>query len=220
VGEGFDYPRLDTLFLALPIAWKGKVAQYAGRLHRNYEGKTEVQIYNYVDIHIPVLERMYQKRVKSYSSIGYKTKLLCSPNAAPDLIYDGNSFFQGFCIDLQSARSEILIVSTFMRKSRITGILKQLTLPIKFGVRVTVVTRPPGDFNDKDRESVIDCAQVLQNHGLSVKYKSDFHQKFTVIDQSIVWYGSVNFLSFGTHEESIMRFENTDIAGQLMDTVL
>lgn len=220
VGEGFDYPRLDTLFLALPIAWKGKVAQYAGRLHRNYEGKTEVQIYDYVDIHIPVLERMYQKRVKSYSAIGYKTKLLCSPNAAPDLIYDGKSFYQGFCTDLQSACSEILIVSPFMRKSRITCILKQLTLPIKFGVRVTVVTRPPGDFKDKDRESVIDCAQILQNQGLFVKYKSDFHQKFTVIDQSIVWYGSVNFLSFGTHEESIMRFENTDIAGQLMDTVL
>ena len=53
-----------------------------------------------------------------------------------------------------------------------------------------------------------------------VSYKSDFHQKFTVIDQSVVWYGSVNFLSFGTQEESIMRFENTDIAGQLMDTVL
>ena len=85
VGEGFDYPRLDTLFLALPIAWKGKVAQYAGRLHRNFEGKTEVQVYDYVDIHIPVLERMYQKRVKSYSSIGYKTKLLSNVNAAPDL---------------------------------------------------------------------------------------------------------------------------------------
>ena len=53
-----------------------------------------------------------------------------------------------------------------------------------------------------------------------ISHKSDFHQKFAVIDQSVVWYGSVNFLSFGTQEESIMRFENTDIAGQLMDTVL
>ena len=82
VGEGFDYPRLDTLFLALPIAWKGKVAQYAGRLHRNYDGKTEVQVYDYIDIHVPVLERMYQKRVKSYSSIGYKTKITTSSSAS------------------------------------------------------------------------------------------------------------------------------------------
>lgn len=220
VGEGFDYPRLDTLFLALPIAWKGKVAQYAGRLHRNFEGKTEVQIYDYVDIHISVLERMYQKRMKSYSAIGYKTKLLSNANTTPDLIYDGKSFYHGFCNDLQNARSEILIVSPFMRKSRITGLMKTLTPVIESGVCVTVVIRPPEDFKERDRNTVAECAEKLRENGVTVKYKSDFHQKFTVIDQSIIWYGSVNFLSFGTHEESIMRFENTDIAGQLMDTVL
>ena len=220
VGEGFDYPRLDTLFLALPIAWKGKVAQYAGRLHRNYEGKTEVQVYDYVDIHIPVLERMYQKRVKSYSDIGYKTKILSNDNTTPDLIYDGKSFYQAFCNDLQNAKSEILIVSSFVRKSRITSLMKTLVPIIESGVSVTVVTRPPKDFKEKDRDMVTECAKKLQKNGVTVKYKSDFHQKFTVIDQSVVWYGSVNFLSFGTHEESIMRFENADIAGQLMDTVL
>lgn len=220
VGEGFDYPRLDTLFLALPIAWKGKVAQYSGRLHRNYEGKTEVQVYDYVDIHIPVLERMYQKRVKSYSAIGYKTKLLSNANASPDLIYDGKSFYHGFCNDLQNAQSEILIVSPFMRKSRITSLMKILDPIIEGGVKVTVVTRPPEDFKERDRDTVNECAERLRKNGVTVKSKSDFHQKFTVIDQSVVWYGSVNFLSFGTHEESIMRFENADIAGQLMDTVL
>ena len=220
VGEGFDYPRLDTLFLALPIAWKGKVAQYAGRLHRYYRSKTEVQVYDYADIHIPVLERMYQKRVKSYSSIGYKTKLLSNTNAVPDLIYDGRSFYQGFCQDLNSARVEILIVSPFMRKSRIVGMMKQLSTALANGARVTVVTRSPEDFKEKDRANVIECAGILQRQGVAVVYRSDFHQKFTVIDQSVVWYGSVNFLSFGTHEESIMRFENPDIAGQLMDTVL
>ena len=50
VGEGFDYPRLDTLFLTMPIAWKGNVEQYAGRLHREYAGKNEVRIYDYVDV--------------------------------------------------------------------------------------------------------------------------------------------------------------------------
>ncbi len=220
VGEGFDYPLLDTLFLALPIAWKGKVAQYAGRLHRNYAGKTEVRVYDYADIHIPVLERMYQKRVKSYYAIGYKTKLLSNINAAPDLIYDGKTFYQGFCDDLKSAISELLIVSPFMRKNRISSILKQLSPMIENGVHVIVITRPPEDFTEKDRENIIMCSKLLQDQGVIVKYKSDFHQKFAVIDQSVVWYGSVNFLSFGTHEESIMRFENTDIAGQLMDTVL
>ena len=56
-------------------------------------------------------------------------------------------------------------------------------------------------------------AESLENCGINVRYKSDFHQKFTIIDNQTVWYGSVNFLSFGTHDESIMRFQNTEIAG-------
>ena len=71
IGEGFDSPRLDTLLLAMPISWKGTLAQYAGRLHRNYEGKREVRIYDYVDIRIPMLERMYHKRLKGYADLGY-----------------------------------------------------------------------------------------------------------------------------------------------------
>lgn len=220
VGEGFDCPRLDTLFLALPIAWKGKVAQYAGRLHRNYPGKSEVQIYDYVDIHIPVLERMYQKRVKGYAAIGYKIKIDSAPQTEPDLIYDGKTFYSSYCQDIRTASKEILIVSPFMRKGRITQLMRNLTEAILNGVSVTVVTRPPQDFKEKERETVEKNISTLQEYGVKVVTKSGFHQKFTVIDQEVVWYGSVNFLSFGISEESIMRFTNADIAGQLMDTVL
>jgi superfamily II DNA or RNA helicase len=71
LGEGFDDARLDTLFLALPIAWRGTVAQYAGRLHRNYDRKSEVIIYDYVDDQVPVLAGMFGKRKKGYKAIGY-----------------------------------------------------------------------------------------------------------------------------------------------------
>ncbi len=71
LGEGFDDARLDTLFLALPIAWRGTVVQYAGRLHRNYDRKSEVIIYDYVDDQVPVLAGMFGKRKKSYKAIGY-----------------------------------------------------------------------------------------------------------------------------------------------------
>jgi len=70
IGEGFDEPRLDTLFLTMPISWKGTLQQYAGRLHRLFENKKEVQIYDYVDIHVSKLERMYHKRLNGYASIG------------------------------------------------------------------------------------------------------------------------------------------------------
>lgn len=220
VGEGFDYPRLDTLFLALPIAWKGKVAQYAGRLHRNYPGKSEVQIYDYVDVHIPVLERMYQKRLKGYSSIGYKIKIDNEHSITPDLIYDGKSFHTVYCQDIKTANKEILIVCPFMKKGRITQLSKFLIQAIQNGAKATVFTRPPEDFKTTEQETIKANKKCLQDIGVNVIYKSDFHQKFTVIDNQIVWYGSVNFLSFGTNEESIMRFVSFDVAGELTDTIM
>ncbi len=72
IGEGFDDARLDTLFLVHPISWKGKLEQYAGRLHRSHINKSEVQIYDYVDVQVPVLMAMYKKRVKGYRTMGYK----------------------------------------------------------------------------------------------------------------------------------------------------
>ncbi len=72
IGEGFDLPRLDTLFLALPIAWKGTLSQYAGRIHRDANGKQEVTVYDYLDNSLPMLERMFRKREKGYKAMGYQ----------------------------------------------------------------------------------------------------------------------------------------------------
>jgi hypothetical protein len=71
IGEGFDDARLDTLFLAMPISWKGTLIQYTGRLYRLHPGKTEVRIYDYVDREVPILDRMFQKRLRGYRAIGY-----------------------------------------------------------------------------------------------------------------------------------------------------
>jgi superfamily II DNA or RNA helicase len=72
IGEGFDDSRLDTMFLALPIAWKGTLVQYAGRLHRRHHGKTEVRVFDYVDRDVPVLARMFEKRLRGYRAMGYE----------------------------------------------------------------------------------------------------------------------------------------------------
>lgn len=71
LGEGFDDPRLDTLFLTMPISWKGTLAQYIGRLHRQHAGKTEVLVVDYVDELVPVLARMATKRRLGYRALGY-----------------------------------------------------------------------------------------------------------------------------------------------------
>jgi len=70
LGEGFDCPQVDTLFLAFPISFKSNLVQYVGRSLRTCEGKESVQIYDYVDTEVPVLKRMSAKRVKAYKSLG------------------------------------------------------------------------------------------------------------------------------------------------------
>ncbi len=74
IGEGFDDARLDTLFLAMPISWKGTLQQYVGRLHRLHDAKRVVQVYDYVDSRVLMLARMYARRLRGYSAIGYRIR--------------------------------------------------------------------------------------------------------------------------------------------------
>lgn len=78
VGEGFDDARLDTLFLTLPVSWRGTVAQYAGRLHRIHDSKREVRIFDYADLEAPMLARMFDRRCRGYEALGYKILLPAS----------------------------------------------------------------------------------------------------------------------------------------------
>ncbi|MBN2099065.1 MAG: DEAD/DEAH box helicase, partial [Dehalococcoidia bacterium] len=88
IGEGFDDARLDTLFLAMPVSWKGTLVQYAGRLHRLHSGKVEVRIYDYVDRGNPTLLRMFNKRLRGYRAMGYEATL---PGAGHPLMLDETS---------------------------------------------------------------------------------------------------------------------------------
>jgi hypothetical protein len=78
IGEGFDDPRLDTLFLALPVSWRGTIAQYVGRLHRLRDGKREVRVYDYADLDVPMLARMFDRRCQGYEALGYTVLLPAS----------------------------------------------------------------------------------------------------------------------------------------------
>jgi len=96
IGEGFDDARLDTLFLAMPVSWKGTLVQYTGRLHRLSPGKTEVRIYDYVDPAVPMLARMFEKRLRGYRAIGYaseETPLMpAKSQEEPTVEYDEDAF--------------------------------------------------------------------------------------------------------------------------------
>jgi superfamily II DNA or RNA helicase len=219
IGEGFDEPRLDTLFLAMPISWKGTLQQYAGRLHRLYESKKEVKIYDYVDIQVRMLEKMYQKRLNGYASMGYKAKGEELDDTPLDIIFDKDNFLPVFNQDINAAKKEILIVSPFVRKMRTLQMTKHLKVALEKNVRILVVTRPKEDFKPKDHATIQRTLNLLTDCGANVVFKSNIHQKFAVMDQKVVWYGSINLLSYGSAQESIMRIESVNIANELVKSI-
>jgi superfamily II DNA or RNA helicase len=217
IGEGFDEPRLDTLFLTMPISWKGTLQQYAGRLHRLHDKKYEVQIFDYIDISVKMLEKMYQKRLNGYASIGYKVKGSGVAAESIDFIFDNSSFQPVYKNDLMSAAREILIVSPFVRKRRVSQVIE--IFKNNSNIKVKIITRPPCDFKAEDQHSLTDALNMIKNAGFEILYKNNIHQKFAIIDESIVWYGSINLLSFGNAEESIMRLESAQIAAELIKSL-
>jgi phosphatidylserine/phosphatidylglycerophosphate/cardiolipin synthase-like enzyme len=216
--------RLDTLFLAMPISWKGTLQQYAGRLHRLFEGKKEALIFDYIDIHVRMFERMYNRRLSGYASIGYKMKgeLSSKPEQKEknvDIIFDKSNFYPVFSNDINHAKREILIVSPFVTRRRTQQIIHDLTSALIKNVKVTVVTRPAEDFQNKDLTAWQDAIKHLETSGIHLFFKPNIHQKFAIIDQKTVWYGSINLLSYGSAEETMMRIESNKIAFELMESM-
>ena len=219
VGEGFDYPRLDTLFLALPISWKGLVAQYAGRLHRENEGKADVRIYDYIDIHEPVCESMYRKRLKGYSVIGYRVLskdcqtlfdvtegLQSSPHE--EQIFNGITFCQPFIKELKASRQSIVISSPklyHMERNKFVNILKELQ---RNGIEVAILTLTENGQSD-----------YLRRQGLFVKIVPELSLCSCIMDKSSVWYGSINILGYPTEEDNIIRIKDIRLAEEFLDVI-
>lgn len=219
IGEGFDEPRLDTLFLAMPISWKGTLQQYAGRLHRLFAGKKEVLIYDYADIHVRMLEKMYNKRLSGYASIGYKAKGDGFASESVDIIFDNSNFLPVYSNDIMNASREILIVSPFATKKRTFQMAKNLKIAYANNVNVIIVTRPAEEYKEKDLNTWQEAIDELKSSGATLVLKSNIHQKFAIIDQKIVWYGSINLLSYGSAEESMMRIISPCIACELIESI-
>ena len=220
VGEGFDFPRLDTLFLALPISWKGLVAQYAGRLHRENEGKKDVRIYDYIDIHEPVCDSMYRKRLKGYASIGYKTIIKGSPTLFDDVndidfsinegqIFNGKTYFRPYKTDLGTAKHSIVLSSPKLYNAERNGLVEHLMDLSSQGIEVLVLTHTANEQ-----------AEYLQRKGLSVKIIPTLSLCTTIIDKSVVWYGAINALGYTSEEENVIKVTDNNLADELTNALL
>ena len=213
VGEGFDLPRLDTLFLAMPVSWKGTLAQYAGRLHRNYEGKQEVLIYDYVDIRVPMLERMYHKRLTGYAAIGYMIRGDRSVPAAENRIFSQDEYWDTFSADISNAQKEILVTSPYLHIAQVKRFLKLIPKDI----HLTVVTGDESSFKPEAWEKVSNAVKLLEDTGATVIQQPKVYQRYAVADKQILWYGGINFLGFEKAAHGAMRLCSPELAKELLD---
>lgn len=218
IGEGFDYPRLDTLIMATPVAWKGLVEQYAGRLNRDFEGKQNVMIYDYIDANIPVFDNMYVKRLKAYKRIGYK---LYDENPiekqSVNAIFDSDSYGAVYERDLKEACRDIVISSPTLGKRKVMHMLALLRARQEVGVKVTIVTWHPSAYIFGSEIHRIELMEHLRNAGFNIELVEDSCERFAVIDSEIVWYGSMNLLSKDDVEDNIMRVVSKPIAAELLE---
>lgn len=218
IGEGFDYPRLDTLVMATPVAWKGVVEQYAGRLNRDYDGKKSVIIYDYVDSHISMFDRMYHKRLKAYKQIGYD---ILSGNGAQkqtaNAIYDINNYKETYQNDLLAAGKEIIISSPAISVKKVFDIIDLLRERQEAGVKIFIVTWKPDSYGYGDSAYWQDLHEQIRRAGFEMNLVEDYCEHYCVIDHEVVWYGSMNFLGKEDAEDNLMRVEDAKIADELLE---
>ena len=218
IGEGFNYPRLDTMLLAMPISFEGNIEQYAGRLNRDYEGKKDVIIFDDIDQHIPVLERMYHRRLRTYKKIGFEVCAeVMDKQEVSNSIFDSTGYWEVFEKDILSAAKSIVVSSPFLSSRKVEWLVDQSDILQKRGVTITVFSLGPEVYPEDGREHHGELLERLTSAGICVKTQNHYHERYAVIDQSLVWYGSMNLLSRGREDDSLMRIVSPEIAAELLE---
>lgn len=210
IGEGFDLPRLDSLFLTLPNSWEGIIAQYAGRLHRYYIGKEDVRIYDYVDLRVPVCESMYRKRLSAYKKQGYgigeqSEGIFAEP--VTKSLFDKDTFESAFYADLANAQHSVLISCPRLKWRYRPRLIELLLNKLSKGISVTISVRQIG-FNEEELSSV--GVRIIQGRTLNC----------AVIDGKLGWYGSINFAGRSIKDSTAIRLHDSEFCTALTDNIL
>jgi len=218
IGEGFNFPRLDTMMLTMPAASEGNIEQFAGRLHRDYDTKTEVIIYDYVDSHIRVLEKMYHKRLRTYKKIGYEicNNVIVEKQIA-NTIFDIDSYEKVYAKDLLEANKEIIISSPGLNYAKVDAFVKLIKHRQEDGVKLTVITLNPEGYPEEKIKDTKRLVEILKKCGIRIKLQEHMHEHFAIIDDEIVWYGSMNLLSRAKVDDNLMRVKSKDAARELLE---
>ena len=175
IGEGFDDNRLDTLFITMPFTWRGTLSQYVGRLNRQRQGKHELVVYDYVDIHARVFANMFLKRQRGYKSLGFE---IIETEDSRQHFFSSNDYEKTLLEDMRHAEDTVVFYVRYGHAKRIEWLKQQVTID----------------------------SHVVQSE-----------VNMIVIDQRIVWYGSLNPFVFKHQRlDSLLRLDNPALAKRLI----
>ena len=199
IGEGFDLPQLDTLILAAPFSWKNNLIQYAGRIHRNYKDKSLVRIFDYVDIHVPYLEKMFQKRQVAYRKMDYRV----IEGEEKQFVYVDSRYENVLREDLAGERQECMLILPYVHQTKLMKFLKEFRISqIKICVPETVANKTWID--------------QMKSKKIKVSFtQSKIVTPILLVNKTIVWYGAMPLLG-KVDEMTILRLESACIVSEIV----
>lgn len=211
LGEGFDLSYLDTLLIATPISWDGSITQQAGRLHRSHEGKQRVEIFDYVDLSIPMLARMYQKRLKTYAKLGYEV-FAANDNKQADrnILVRSATAVEALADDIAGATKSIFIAAPYASAACLTKLAAAVTSAIARGIALEVsIASTPHD----------DVKAIFTEMNVDYSIEAEGRLCAAVIDEETVWYGTIQLLAFPKKEDCSIRFKSSEVAAELLSEI-
>lgn len=211
LSEGFDLSYLDTLFIATPISWDGSVTQQVGRLHRSHEGKQQVEIFDYIDLSIPMLARMYQKRLKTYAKLGYEIYSV-EDSEQPDynILIEPANAIEALIKDITSATKSAFIAASYASAACLAKLTATLAGAAARGITLEIyVASTPRD----------DAKAIFAEMNVDYSVKAKGRLCAAVIDEETVWYGTIPLLAFPKKEDCSIRFKSNEVAAEFLSEI-
>ena len=221
IGEGFDFARLDTLMLAAPVSFSGRLEQYVGRLHRDYPKKESVIVYDYIDSHLRVFENMYKKRLSTYKKLGYSViSDMVQNKQSANAIYDSGNYSDVFEQDLIEAEKRIIISSPQIIQDKINRMIYVTKQRMEAGCKITIITTNPENAAYSNPEYCFGLIKYMEEAGIEVIVKDVVEEHFAIIDEDLVWHGGMNLLGKEDVWDNLMRIKSMSVAEELLELSL
>ena len=210
IGEGFDLPNLETMFMATPFSWKGRTKQYSGRLHRTSEGKELVRVYDYVDHNILMLNKMFNKRLKIYLHEGYKLLENDHVTVLERYFYSNTKYYEVLRLDMLNAKKEIIIFSSKIKISRIKQIYNFIQELLYSGINIVIIVKKVNEMDD--------VLNYLNSLGVKIIF-SEINIDNLIIDNRILWLPNTSYLEKQSLNSTAIRLDSVEIIEEIINDV-